>query len=1016
MRFGVLGAVDVRTEDGVRVEIPEAKVRALLAVLLTVPGKVVSADRLIRDLWDGELPANPANALQHKVSQLRGVFDKAEPGARKLVVHRAPGYLLDVPADAVDVGRFRLLLREARATKDAAERAALLGEALAACGSPDDIDDDNPVLRVARAEYFADLIAAIEERGAALLEIGDHARALDGVRGLMSGNFPALHGHSPHRPLARSVHMRALYGLGRQAEALDSFAQFRDRLAEETGLDPSPDLVALHHAILRQDPSLGPPPAAIAPPRTNLPAPVGEIIGRDADVPAVVAALGAGRLVTLTGPGGVGKTRLAVEAARSFDDRPVWFLDLAGLAAGAGAETLIDVLATTLGLRDEAAADPAVALRAVPTLLVVDNCEHVVDAAACVVSRLLREVPGLRVLATGQEPLSVGGENVHPVAPLPAEAAAELFRSLATVPSDVDAARAVAAICARLDGIPLALELAATRVRTLGLHGLAQRLDERFTLLTGGGRDAPGRHRTLRAMIDWSWELATVAERETLRRLSVHAGGWTLAAAGTVAGRDVLDELTRLVDRSLVAMTDTTAGPRYRLLESVRAYAAERLEEAGETRETALRHLAHYLAEATRHLSLVDDLRFADTEAPNLRAALGTALAEADERARTLVDALAWPQILNGRYAETARSLDAVLALGEDAKLRVWRTGVALLAGESCDADLRALAEAVPEKERPWAFWFLAHANRGFGDLDVTAALADTAIETAGYEVSLAAAARAVRASVHRVRGDFAAAEADAAAVVRFEMFADPWTLSTATGTLAVVAEIRGDYDRAERLHGKALRSAEELGLWIEASFQRSGLGRIALLRGDHAAADDHHARAAELARAQGHVVAEEFAEVGLALSARRQGRHAEAERLLARWVDWLRTVDGEPGLALVLAELGFAAEQLGDHAKALRLHRDGLAAARRIGDPRAVALAFEGMAGAHAADGEPALAARLLGAAATLRESVGAPLPAGERGDVERIGARVREALGEAGFSAEFATALAPETVSDGS
>lgn len=1002
MKFGVLGAVDVWTDDGARVEIPEAKVRTLLAVLLTVPGKVVSADRLIRELWDGELPENPSNALQHKVSQLRRVFDTAEPGARKLIVHRPPGYLLDVPEDAVDVGRFRLLHKEARASGDTARRAELLTEAVRHWGSPD-VGSDNPAVRAAMSEYFDEFVTAIEELADALLDLGEHARALDWIKG-----FP-LRGKSPG---ARAIHMRALYGLGRHAEALDSYAEYRDRLAEETGLDPSPEFKALHQAILRQDPSLGPPPKPLAPPRTNLPAPVGALIGRETELAAVRDGLTATRLVTLVGPGGVGKTRLALEAARAFTDRPVWFLDLAAQPTGTGRDCLAYSLGATLGLGDEAAADPALALRAGPVLLVVDNCEHVVDGAAALVAHLLAEAPELRVLATSREPLNIAGEVVHPIAPLAPAAAAELFRSRATVPSDVDAERAVAAIVARLDGIPLALELAATRVRTLGLHGLAHRLDDRFKVLTGGPRDAPDRQRTLRAMLDWSWELASASERTALRRLAVFAGSWTPEAAEAVTGLDLADDLPRLVDRSLVAMTDTPEGPRHRLLETIRAYAAERLDEAGETREIRLRHLDHYLADTTRRAGLRERLGVTDTEAADLHAALGNAVAEGDERARDLADALAWPWILRGRYAEAARSLDTVLALGPDPKLEVWRTGAGLLAGETTEADLRALAEAVPEKARPWAFWFLAYANRGFGDLDTTIGLVETAIATAGYEIRVDHAAHALRASIRRARGQLDAAEADAAGPARDgHLTGGPWVRMTATNTLAEIAEIRGDHDRAERLHAKALRIAEELGLWIEASFQRSGLGRIALLRRDHALADAHHAQAADLARAQGHTVAEEFAEVGLALSARRQGRYAQAETYLTRWVDWLRTVDGEPGLALVLAELGFAAEQQGDTAKALRLHREGLASARRIGDPRAIALAFEGLAGAHAADGEHAEAARLLGASARLRESVGAPLPEAERGDVDRITAVVRKALGDKGF--DFELAVAPDTVS---
>ncbi|HEY1174665.1 MAG TPA: BTAD domain-containing putative transcriptional regulator, partial [Phytomonospora sp.] len=623
----------------------------------------------------------------------------------------------------VDVGRFRGLLREARASDDTARRAELLTEALRHWGTPA-VGDDDPAVRTAMSDHFGEFVTAIEELAAALLELGEHARALEWIKG-----FPLRSGS----PGARAIHMRVLYRLGRHAEALDSYAVYRDTLAEESGLDPSPELQALHKAILRQDPSLGPPPEPLAPPRTNLPAPVGALIGRDAALEAVRAGLTASRLVTLTGPGGVGKTRLAVEAGRAVTDRPVWFLDLAALPAHAIPETLTNALAAALGLSGDAAAEPALALRAAPALLVVDNCEHVIDAAATLTSRLLAEAPRLRVLATSREPLDITGETVQPLPPLDTEAAAALFRGRATVPSDTDADRAVTGIVTRLDGMPLALELAATRVRTLGLHGLAHRLDDRFAVLTGGPRDAPDRQRTLRAMIDWSWDLATASERTVLRRLSVFAGSWTARAAEAVTGTDLTDDLPRLVDRSLVTTIDTADGPRYRLLETIRAYAAERLHEAGETADTTLRHIAHYLAEATRTTDLHERLNLTGTEAADLNAALANAVAEGDDRARALAGALAWPWILRGRHTEAARNLDTVLARAEDPALRVWRTGAGLLAGETADTDLSALAETVAEKERPWALWFLAHANRGFGDLDTTAALAGKAIALSEY-------------------------------------------------------------------------------------------------------------------------------------------------------------------------------------------------------------------------------------------------------------------------------------------
>ncbi|GLZ79699.1 SARP family transcriptional regulator [Actinorhabdospora filicis] len=963
MRFALLDEVAAFTDAGARVEVPEAKVRALLTILLTVPGRAVPDERLLRELWGEDLPENPANALQAKVSRLRKALDAAEPGAKALVARRSGGYLLDVPEDAVDAGEFRRLARAARAATGR-ERERLLSAA-AGLWSRDHLgegEETEPVLRAARVRYLDELQVVWDELGEARLGLGDAQSAFEVARGTVGLG----------RPRTLAVYMRALYALGRHAEAIAAYAEHRDRLAEDSGLDPAPELAALHTAILRGDPSLGPVAAPAAAPRGNLPAPTAPLIGRDGEIAAVRAL--PGRLITLTGPGGVGKTRLAVEVARGHTD-PVWLVDLSGLPRGASAAAVAEAVTAAVGHEP---ADLAAAV------LLLDNCEHVIEAAAEVAATLLRG-PGARVLATSQEPLRLAAETVHPVPPLPAGHAAALFRARATaIPDGAD--KAVDAIVAHLDGLPLALELAATRVRTLGVHGLAHRLADRFTLLTGGARDAPSRQRTLRAVIDWSWELAAAPERDALRRLSAHAGGWDLDAAEAVAGPGVLDPLSRLVDRSLVALADTPAGPRYRLLDSVRAYAAERLAASGEADTVRLRHLDHYLSAAA------DESRV-DAEAANFRAALDTALRLDHAKAAALAGRLAGPLVRRGRYAEAARALDDVLAFCDDPELRVWRAGAGLYTGDTLPkAELLRIARGVPAERRPWSHWYLAHANRGFGKLATTEALVEAALNASGREhYPIIAAAHALRATVHRARGDLPAAARDAAEAERMTRGGeDRLTRLQATGTLAELAEIRGDYDEAALLHADGLRAAEDAGLWIEASFKTSGLGRIALLRGDFTTADAHHTRARDLARDQAHRVAEEFAEVGLALSLRRQGRLDEAEAHLTAWVPWLRGVGGEPGLALVLAELGFAAEQRGDAEAALRLHREGLAAAEAIGDPRALALAYEGMAGAHALAGDREEAGRLLAEATALREEVGAPLPPGERGDVERIRSRL--------------------------
>ncbi|MEV0230353.1 BTAD domain-containing putative transcriptional regulator [Nonomuraea sp. NPDC050786] len=993
MRFGVLGPLAVWTADGEPVKVPEAKVRALLADLLIHAGRPVSADRLIEDLWGDRPPANAPAALRVKVSQLR----RALGG---LVAHRVPGYVLLAEPASVDAGLFESLVGRAQRASGPGARAALLREALGLWRGEayaEFAGEQFALAAVARLEEQR--LVALEELAEARLGLGEHA--------LLAAELTDLVARHPLRERLRAVHLRALYRAGRQSEALAGYGELRRRLSEELGLDPGPELVDLHQAILRQDPALEAP----ALPRTNLPTPLTSLVGRDEAVAEVRSLLRAGRLVTLTGPGGVGKTRLALAAAAGLEsaegfDGGVWLVELASLGAGAPVAGVAELIAGVLGLRDDVPDSmlerlPA-ALAAKRTLLVLDNCEHVVEQVATLGSRLLRAAPGLRVLATSQEALRIEGETLVKVPPLGREPAVELFTARAGIRPDAD----VAEICERLDGIPLALELAATRMRVLTPRQLAERLDDRFQVLTSGVREAPARQRTLRAMIDWSWELLGDAERVVLRRLAVHADGCTLEAAEEVCaepGVDVLDTLARLVDRSLVVRV---AGPRFRLLESVAAYCQERLREAGEDDLIALRHVRYYTALAERAEPRLRGheqrrtLALLDAEGANLRLALETAvrLGAAGEAVR-LVNAMAWYWVLRGKLGEGRRALESAQALaGGSAETEVWLAGLRMLSGRPSVPD-PAVFEAIADPlTRARARWFTGFALFGYDDLSASVELLRSALE--GFsELGDAwgtAAALSVLARYAAMRGDLDALRRDGErGLALFREVGDRWGEMRAAENLGTLAEITGDYERAAALRTEGLRMAEELGLWSSVSDALSRLGRIAMLTGDHAAADDYHERARRLAVTQSNRPAEEFAELGLALVARRRGRLDEAESLLRKWLDWVMDVAGEPGAALILAELGFTAELRGDAAGALELQLRGLAVARKVGDPRATALALEGLAGARALAGRHEEAGRLLGRAAALRASVGAPLPEAERADVDRIAAAVESALG---------------------
>ncbi|MCX4980721.1 BTAD domain-containing putative transcriptional regulator [Streptomyces sp. NBC_00572] len=1084
MRFAVLGETAVRTEDGTPVRVPELKVRALLAALLVDAGRPVAAFRLVDDLWGDEPPGNPLRALQAKVSQLRRALDEAEPGGRDLVVTQAPGYLLAVPEGALDAHEFTRLAARARETADPRARAVLLGEALDLWRGP--------AFAGFAEEPFARAAAdRLEEERLVVRETLAEARLEAGEQDVLTGELAELVALHPLRERLRAVQLRALYRAGRQSEALAGYEELRALLADELGIDPSPELAALHTAMLRQDASLSAPVPATAPPsvpvvtgsspvRGNLFAPLAGIVGRDAAVAEVRGLLTERRLVTLTGPGGVGKTRLAVEAAGQLREEfadGVWLVEFAG-ARG----ELAEVVAAALELRDDgvwglrpegeraltAAERLAEVLRGKRTLLVLDNCEHVVDEAASLTELLLRTAPGLVVLTTSQEPLALAGETLWAVEPLDGDGAVELFsaRAAASAPGfgtgaalDPATQETVRAICRRLDGIPLALELAATRVRALGVHGLLARLDDRFRLLDAGLRGAPARQQTLRAVIDWSWELLGEQERTVLRRLAVHAEGCSLTAAeevcaggvvpggaeemaaggvpsGAVAAGDVFGLLARLVDRSLVVAVDGPDGPRYRLLESVAAYCLERLRDAGETEVVRERHLTHYLrlaedaGPALRGPDQRRRLAHLDAETPNLRAALDRAVAEPGtgrnaETALRLVDALAWYWVMRGRLGEALRSATAALGpVGENAartepaalraRVEVWRTGLAVMGGDGTDRQrriARALAgydESEPPhpSDRSWARWFLSHALCGTGSRSEGGDLTGEALDGARAHGDrwVEAAALADRSVQRLLGGDVTGAETDAArSDALFAEVGDACSRLWSVYPLATVAEIHGEYERADRLKRAGLATAEGLGLTTEVPDLLAGIGRTALLRGDLAEARAYHGAARERAVEVGFRAGEINAVLGLGLGARREGLVEEAEGHMREVLDWHRSVGLDSANALILAELGFSALARGDAVGALRLQEEGYGTALTSGDPRAVALALEGLASAHAGAGRARGAALLLGAASALRASTGAPLPPAERLDVDRVEETTRTTLGPAAFTTAF-------------
>ncbi|XVQ10273.1 BTAD domain-containing putative transcriptional regulator [Spirillospora sp. CA-255316] len=1071
MRFGVLGPLAVWTDDGEAVPVPGLKVRALLADLLLHEGRPVPADRLIDDLWGEDPPGNPPAALSAKVSQLRRILEDAEPGARGLVATRPAGYLLDIVPDRLDAHRFQALAARARETAAPAARSGLLAEALGLWRGAALADfADEPFTRAGIARLEELRLTTLEDHAEVRLELGEH--------GVLAGELGDLLAAHPLRERLRAAHMRALYRSGRQSEALDSYEALRAHLADELGLDPSAELAALHRSILAQAPELDAPPAPPAgaagrPSRTNLQAPPSGLIGRDGAVAEIRARLGSDRLVTLTGPGGVGKTRLAVEAARGVDgfDDGVWMVELAAFERSAGAEELTDGVLRVLDIRESAPPGPgapggaasaerlADALGPRSLLLVLDNCEHVVEQVADLARRLLDAVPGLRVLATSREPLGLAGEVVWNVPPLdvpdaparrapgrasgdgsgddaePVPDVEELARSSAVrlfverasaaargFRLDEDSAVAVAVLCRRLDGIPLALELAATRVRALGVHGLVARLDDRFRLLATGHRGAPQRQRTLTAMIEWSWELLSEPERAVLRRLAVHADGCSLEAAEAVCAGDdipvfdVLDLLARLVDRSLVVVADRADGPRYRLLESVAAYCAERLHEAGEHGEALARHRRYYAelaAHAEPRLFGRDQdrwLRVLDTEAANLRIALD------GPDALRLANALTWYWFLRGRVSEALRSLDAALAAGggdpaDRARAVAWRAGLALLHGDDArwparrKEALSGLDRCAP-RDRARAQWFLAFTGSEVDDLAAGEKLLEEALATFHEQGDQwgEAAALILRSKHAYARGEPAALEREGERATRlFARLGDRWGQLQAAGWLAGHAELTGDYGRAQVLQSEALRMAEELHLWPDVAFGRAWLGWIALQRGEY----EQARTLCEQVHGMANQPAMVFADLVLAMAARYLGDADDAEsRLTALLKAVPMDEDDQPPLflPLVYVGLGYTAELRADLARALEMHREALAVALQIDGPRDMVFSLEGLASALSLAEHPRTAARFLGAAMAIRRTTGMTPGPTERGDIARTEARLREVLAADALESELA------------
>jgi predicted ATPase/DNA-binding SARP family transcriptional activator len=666
LEFGILGPVQV-VRDGQVLGVGGPRPRAVLALLLVAGGRVIPAERLAEELWAGRPPPGAAGTLRAHVSRLRTLL---RPDA--VLLAQGGGYALAAEPGQLDAARFERLAGAGREALEAGAAAAAADHFGTALGlwhgrALADVAEVEPLAReAARLEELR--LLATEGRIEADLALGRAAEVIGELEGLVAEH--------PVRERLWRLLVLSLYRAGRQADALAAFRRARDMLAGELGIEPGQELRALERQVLRQEV----PSAAPAAPH-NLPALLTSFVGREQELATLERLAGEARLVTLAGPGGAGKTRLALEFAAGAVGRfgnGVWLADLAGIA---DPELVPSLVMQALGVRQSGEV-PAVEalvyrLRSAELLLVLDNCEHLLVGCAELAAALLGSCPRLRVLATSREVLGVPGEAVYAVPPLPVPPESSDVEALACSPAvrlflergasartgaEAAPVAVVAGICRELDGLPLAIELAAARAGVLSADEIAGRLADKFRFLAYRRPVADPRHRALKAAIGWSYDLLSEQERRVFRGLSVFAGGLSLAAMAAVCcGGDeavALDMVDRLVSKSLLVAEPAGSGTRYRLLETIRQYAAEVLAESGEIEQARQRHAGTFLhlAERERELAVLG------REQDNFRAALEHTLSGGDQAGPRLARALGDFWLARGLLAEARGWLERALA------------------------------------------------------------------------------------------------------------------------------------------------------------------------------------------------------------------------------------------------------------------------------------------------------------------------------------------------------------------
>nr|WP_204341712.1 BTAD domain-containing putative transcriptional regulator [Micromonospora terminaliae] len=1021
----MLGPFEVRIDGHVLADVPGARLRALLIALALEPGHVVPKATLVDWIWGERPPAEAANALQRLVSRLR----KALPEGS--VEGLTDGYRLAVEPEAVDAVRFERLVSQARNDEDP-RRVRLLREALALWrgGAMQDVGlTDSAAFDAAVTRLEGLRLGALEDRFDAEISLGNGAELVTELTDLVAAH--------PVRERLVAALMRALVAAGRDTEALLVYQRARESLADALGVDPSPELSALHVALLRGESGRRREENR----KTNLRAELTSFVGKDADVAAVRELIAEHRLTTLIGPGGSGKTRLATETARTLlDDLPdgAWLVELAAIGADGD---VAQATLTGLGLRDALLGGAPnldvtdrliAAIHDRDALLILDNCEHVIESAATFAHRVLGECQRLRILATSREPLGITGEALWLVEPLalpagdaaPAEIesspAVRLLRDRAgAVRKDLGAdARTLATmvrVCRALDGMPLAIELAAARLRTMSVDQLANRLDDRFRLLTGGSRTALPRHRTLRAMVDWSWELLSDAERTVLRRLAVFSGEASLEAAERVCAgdavepEDVLELLTALAEKSLLVAAGDGA-PRYRMIGTIKEYAGHRLAEAGEADLARRAHLAYFteLTEtAEPHLRRAEQLDWLATlgaEHDNISSAMRGALAAGDAHAAMRLAAGAgWYWWLSGHKAEGIELVIAATETPGDVpdEIRAIVYALVVLFEGSGRGDEHDAAEWI---HKAYRFSRSSQSRNPLLGLVVPLErmLAAPGEFLPAWEPLLDDGDPWVRALARfhlgkmRIMLGQGGRDADAyleGALAEFRALGERYGISMALCELADRIAVRGEFARAGELYEQAIAAVTEVGALEDVIRMRARQAQLYWLLGDEESSAAALAQASRCA--EGVTWPDALAELALSTAelARWRGNVEEAYQQLAIGTTLLGDDAEQPSIrAATHHQLGCLAGALGE---ARTHHAAACRAAAEAGHAPLVAQVLVGVADLALRGEDFEQAARLLGASAGVRG-----LPDRSHPDVARIEQAARSRLGDTRYA----------------